>query len=297
MTYRFINYTPSILEEAWYRNKGLYIDNASRICSDLDTHAQELASWVSFNTNHLKNNTYDEKLWSGVDDVFSKFVYEKSNGETFTRIIEPLVGHFRHPYALPHCKPMNAEAVNVQDRSYVAFGGLKPLDNDVFFSGKHYLFDLGTADFPTSLGYLIATYAKIGVEFDRIWAWESTPRPKYWDSVPSEVQGKLHFYNKGISSDIDAQSHPLQILSKFYQPGDYVVFKLDIDNSELEMSVMKEIMEDEHLQHIISELMFEMHYDSPDMERYFGKPNMSYINVLETFRSCRQKGIFLHYWP
>ena len=75
------------------------------------------------------------------------------------------------------------------------------------------------------------------------------------------------------------------------------VIKLDIDNSELEMSIMEEVRRDEELKRIIGEMMFEMHYDSRDMQRYFGSPNMSYIKTLETFRSYREMGIPLHYWP
>jgi len=75
------------------------------------------------------------------------------------------------------------------------------------------------------------------------------------------------------------------------------VVKLDIDNSELEMSIMAEVLRDEELQGMIGEMMFEMHYDSRDMQRYFGSPNMTYIKTLETFRSYREMGIPLHYWP
>jgi len=72
---------------------------------------------------------------------------------------------------------------------------------------------------------------------------------------------------------------------------------LDIDNSELEMSIMDEVHRDPELRDIIGEMMFEMHYDSKDMQMYFGSPNMSYIKTIETFRSFREMGLPLHYWP
>jgi hypothetical protein len=75
------------------------------------------------------------------------------------------------------------------------------------------------------------------------------------------------------------------------------VVKLDIDNSELEMSIMDEIRRDKDLRRILGELMFEMHYDSRDMRQFFGSPNMSYSKTLETLRSYRELGIPLHYWP
>lgn len=60
---------------------------------------------------------------------------------------------------------------------------------------------------------------------------------------------------------------------------------------------MEEIRKDKDLKSIISELMFEMHYDSRDMRPYFLRPNMSYIETLETLRAFRESGVFLHYWP
>ena len=75
------------------------------------------------------------------------------------------------------------------------------------------------------------------------------------------------------------------------------VVKLDIDKAELEMQIMNYILNDEILLSMISEMMFEMHYDSPYMRAYFGSPSTSYSDVLETFREFRKRGLFLHYWP
>lgn len=70
-----------------------------------------------------------------------------------------------------------------------------------------------------------------------------------------------------------------------------------MDNSDLEMGIMEEVKRHQQLRNIISDFMFEMHYDSRDMRRYFGRPNMSYIQTLETLRAFRESGVFLHYWP
>jgi hypothetical protein len=75
------------------------------------------------------------------------------------------------------------------------------------------------------------------------------------------------------------------------------VLKLDIDNSDLELGIMEEIRRDASLQKMISEIMFEMHYNSRDMRQFFGEPNMSYAGTLETLKQFRELGVFLHYWP
>lgn len=285
---QFIHYVPSALEEAWYEKRSTYDSDPSKICEDLQAYEKDLKSWIAYTSNATESKI--------PDGIFSKAVFKTSGQKEYTRLIEPLVGHFRHPFALPHCKPEGIDAVDVQDRSYIAFAGNERLKQSVF-PGKRYLFDMGTATFGTSLGYIISKFSQFDVQFDRIWAWEANAMSKYWESVPDTVQGKLHFYNYPISSSVTSPSHPLQILKQQYQVGDYVVVKLDIDNSELELAIMKEIERDTELRGMISELMFEMHYNSRDMQLYFGTPSMSYIETFETMRQFREMGLFLHYWP
>ena len=214
-TLKFVQYRPSKLEQDWYDKKQEYDLHPSEICKDLAHHTEEMRSWISFLDHDQGDN-------SDVDDgVFSRLVFEDNNGNEYTKIIEPLVGHFRHPYGLPHCKP-EGNAVQAQDRSYIAFGGARKVDSS-FFPGKRYLFDLGTAKFNSSLRYLISRYSELGIEFDSIWAWEAKPLSNYWKSVPHNVQGNLHFYNQAITSDLNSASHPLQILKRIYKHGDFVV--------------------------------------------------------------------------
>ena len=208
----FVKYIPSELEQDWWDKKELYQADPSKICQDLASHSEMLSLWIST----IKDKTIPK------ESVFSTLEYRKESGEIVSRMIEPLVGHFRHPFALEHCKPASISAVDVQDRSYIAFGGLPGLNKSVY-PGKRYLFDLGTADFATSIGYFISIYRSLGIDFDRIWAWEAGPRPNYWKSVPAEVQARLHFYNYPISSDTQSPSHPLEILKSIYMPGDYIV--------------------------------------------------------------------------
>lgn len=52
---------------------------------------------------------------------------------------------------------------------------------------------------------------------------------KYWSEVPAHVAPKLRFYNTPVQEDVMAPGQPLNILYQVYKPGDFVVFKLDID--------------------------------------------------------------------
>jgi hypothetical protein len=195
----------------------------SKICQALEEQADALSLWVTITGSKSEPNPLFRPDNATKDAIFSKLLYvTQQSNKKHVRVIEPLVGHMRHPYALPHCKPDKINAVHVQDRSYIAFAGMKSWEQDLF-PGKKYLFDLGTADFETSLAYIIAQYEELGIHFDRIWAWEVVARPEYWDTVRDDVQWKLHFYNKPVSSDVKSSSHPLQILKSIYQPGDFAV--------------------------------------------------------------------------
>ena len=215
----FIRYEPSALEEAWYTKRNLYDSDPSKICDDLDANVGDLKSWLGFTVNSSND--------SASNSMMSKFIFETEDGKEYVRLIEPLVGHFRHPFALSDCKPRTVDSVDVQDRSYIAFAGGQQLD-PARFPNRKYLFDLGTAEFGTSIGYMISTFSKIGIHFDRIWAWEAGARTNYWESVPDSVQGMLHFYNYPISPNVRSLSHPLQILKNIYQEGDYIVRDLRI---------------------------------------------------------------------
>ena len=219
----FFEYIPSVLEQKWFRDRDAFEADPSKICQALEEQADALSLWVSITGNRSPPSSSFSADNAQKDAIFPKLVYiSPHTNKKHVRVIEPLVGHLRHPYALPHCKPEGLDAVNVQDRSYIAFAGLHSWEPHLY-PGKKYLFDLGTADFETSLKYMIAQYEGLGIQFDRIWAWEVTSKPKYWDTVTDNVQGKLHFYNKPVSSDVKSPAHPLQILKSIYQAGDFVV--------------------------------------------------------------------------
>jgi hypothetical protein len=77
------------------------------------------------------------------------------------------------------------------------------------------------------------------------------------------------------------------------------VLKLDIDNSQLEMEFIKSIKKDQRLLGSISEIMFEMHYNSPHVNQWFGESGgkTHWIDVLELFYGLRKRGLRIHYWP
>jgi hypothetical protein len=220
---KFLEYIPSILEDKWYQQREIFEAEPSRICQALEDEADALILWVASLSSKSDQKALFQHNNTTKDLVFSKLVYfSQDSDKKHVRVIEPLVGHLRHPFALPHCKPGALDAVDVQDRSYIAFAGKNSWDSSLF-PGKKYLFDLGTSDFQTSLAYIIAQYGNLGIQFDRIWAWEAETKPEYWKTVSESIQGNLHFYNTPVSSNVKSMAHPLQILKNVYEIGDFVV--------------------------------------------------------------------------
>lgn len=225
---KFVEYVPSVLEQRWFQDRNAFEADPSKICQSLNEQADALSLWVSITSNASPHSHLFRPDNATKDEIFSKLVYiSPQTNKKHVRVIEPLVGHLRHPFALPLCKPDKVDAVDVQDRSYIAFAGLSSWEPHLY-PGKRYLFDLGTADFKTSLQYILAQYEDLGIQFDRIWAWEVIPKPTYWETVTDSVQGKLHFYNQPVSSDVKSPAHPLQILKSIYQAGDFAVRETQI---------------------------------------------------------------------
>ena len=94
---------------------------------------------------------------------------------------------------------------------------------------------------------------------------------------------RLHFYNTPITKNFTEASHPLNIIRSIYQPGDFIVVKLDIDNGPLELAIMKEIESNPVLLSSITEMMFEQHYDH---EGEMSLHHDSYTDMTFLFRSA-----------
>lgn len=150
----------------------------------------------------------------------------------------------------------------------------------------------------------IEFYRMKGIEFDEIWAWEVLflNQTQYWDEVPTDIKSKLHLYNVPVSSNSKDGDNPLNIIRSKAQPGDFVALKLDIDNSPIELSFIDQIEKDAKLKERISEMMFEMHYNSPviwdEFFVYAGSGfDKTWQQVFEQFESLRKSGLRIHYWP
>ena len=122
-------------------------------------------------------------------------------------------------------------------------------------------------------------------------------RRQYWPLVPDEYVSRLHFYNTGFDSNTSHAAHPMNIIRAIHNPGDVIVLKLDIDHSELELSIIKEIEDSPVLIRMITEMYLNMKYDHGDMDEVFGLNNSRTLTeVTARFKTLRRAGLILHFW-
>ena len=115
---------------------------------------------------------------------------------------------------------------------------------------------------------------------------------------------KYQYFNWPASSNSSDPSSPLNILKKIAQTGDFVVLKLDIDTPEVEMVILRELMNDPDLLELVDEFFFEYHVLFKPMNMdWFGSENPSPRPTSDTladsykvFRTLREKGVRAHSW-
>jgi hypothetical protein len=88
--------------------------------------------------------------------------------------------------------------------------------------------------------YLKHLYHKFGFHFDHVYAYEVSPIPpqRVFQEIPKSLQASYHWINVGIESDPESKLNPLQLLLDNYNQDDFIVVKLDIDKSAIEVPLL-----------------------------------------------------------
>lgn len=210
------------------------------------------------------------------------------------RPIEPLTGIGRHPLARVGCGLHDADIFNTSH--------LRTQDRCGKESTVARLFDMGCADFKagttsasasgSSIPFFMHLYRSSCVEFDEIYGWEARTIPNWWRNVPSELRGKIRFHNEPVSAAKFAAA-----LSNSSR-DDFVVVKLDIDNTEVEMTIIDVILKHHHL---VDELFFEYHYYFDGLNFGWGKlehlkHTHNATSAMQLMTRLRRLGIRAHFW-
>lgn len=119
-------------------------------------------------------------------------------------------------------------------------------------------------------------------------------------AVPPELLPHYIYFNQGVEKAADGKWNPWRILKGMgVTTDDYVVVKLDIDNSEIENELISQILTTPALQGLIDELFFEHHVNTKPMLGYWGTGNSPILmkDSYRNFTELRTKGVRMHSWP
>eukprot|EP00997_Jenningsia_sp_PLL12_P007037 NODE_3637_length_750_cov_66.059914_g3052_i0.p1 GENE.NODE_3637_length_750_cov_66.059914_g3052_i0~~NODE_3637_length_750_cov_66.059914_g3052_i0.p1 ORF type:complete len:149 (-),score=47.32 NODE_3637_length_750_cov_66.059914_g3052_i0:98-544(-) len=143
-------------------------------------------------------------------------------------------------------------------------------------------------------------YAKRGLEFDDMYGWEAAKHDPQlvWSKVPAHVKHKYRFYNVPAQSDPNSPDNPLNMLRRVARVEDFVVLKLDIDNTAVETALIMQLLESKELAGLVDELFWEHHTNQTPMTSYWSTQNER-VTIGESygiFQQLRRLGIRAHSW-
>jgi len=249
-----------------------------------------------------------------------------SNASSCETGIEPLVSSLRNPLAM--LKDCSAGGCNhtegradIMSKSWLMMPRhLQPSLRQA--GGRLIFFDLGAgtnagADNRGSLAWFARTFHKLGSPIQHIIAWEAAViEPQlFWDSIQPSVVPRLQFYNVPADPTPNGTHNPWRVLTAIVRSADYVVVKIDVDNSAVELALVLQLLESESYHRRVDELFWEHHVAGSPMQcpqLWGGKPRsgegwsamtFNTSNVHETlagsyalFRRLRALGIRAHSW-
>jgi hypothetical protein len=263
-------------------------------------------------------------------DIFSQFVYVtncRGSVTTFSVAIEPLAGLTRHPWYVlrggqylvdkdymfvntTHAKVMTDKEVRFTFVSNVTSPDVQKILEQSHWErdkrGKRYIYiDFGASTYNSGAGgpsqsWFVDIFRSVGVTYDAIFAFEMSPTPadEVFRQLPADLIPKYHWYNVGVSASPTDPMFALRFLKEVAVPADYVLMKLDIDNTQVEEGIIMALLEDDVAMSLLDELFWEHHVNIKEMYSSWGTQlETRYLHdTYDLFTQLRMKGIRAHSW-
>lgn len=281
-TWHFLNYTPSSYELYWTQNIERLQDS---VCERSNLQSAQAYQWGKHTDS-----------WP--TSIFSYFTFQNScTGEISTDFIEPLAGLTRSPlYCL-----LGEEYLVSKDYLVVSWN----VSKKVRPPARAFFFDLGASLYNSGIGgasqsWFEDMYAARGVQWDGIFAWEVTPQDPtlVWCQIPAHLKPVYHWFNIPVNAEPGHPDNALDYIRATALPEDFVVLKLDIDNTPVEEALVMQIIRDPELLGLIDEFYFEHHVNTQPMNRYWlmqGAPQ-TLADSYRIFTALRDRGVIAHAW-
>jgi hypothetical protein len=213
-------------------------------------------------------------------------------------LMEPLLPPFRHgEYCFSQTKKVQL------DLSFLVhdFGAMcRKLKR----TSRTVLIDMGASlDFhagkTSPAVYLTDLYRKFGFFFDHIYAYEVTPKEpaQVFKKVPKHLMAAYHWINVGVETDPNSLLNPLKMILENFNEDDFIVIKLDIDTSVIEVPLAKQLLNDTALHGLVDQFYFEHHVMMRELTKDWGRGMKGSVqDSIELFIGLREAGVAAHSW-
>jgi len=302
-------YRPSPLEESSHRSAARWINDYCGKWEE-DSKPRHMLLKAVLSINEHKSAEIRQNGWESVLSQFEYSIKCRSGNRSAVRVVEPLYSTLRSPLTISCSEGLGSVSKQaVMNVDYF-------ITTDKYVPGVQYarnkiFIDLGAAlwsggDGPhggLSQQWLISHYIARGIHFNRWILWEAKPKvgDEIFAGVPHSLYASFQYMNVACTADPEDPANPLNVLRKIANEHDFVVFKLDIDDSELERQFISQILANPSYHKVIDELFWEPHYYEPYLIKccWKGRANTSFSlsEVYETFTNLRRLGIWAHGWP
>jgi hypothetical protein len=314
--WEFVKYHPSPVELKWWNGIDKYKQDPCHYT--WNEFRRELYKVIEQSkpdlaTDYLRNYTKVTDLPATLKDailpnmsallahkeIYSRFEYRnKRTGQRHFSPIEPLAGPLRHPYI---CGTGKIHDPDVIRKDWLV---IDPWIPHVYRAkGKPRYFDAGASGWVgessgSSQQWFWALYGRMAVHFDSFHCWEASKwdRKTYFDQIPPELWPKYNFYNFPATTDPKDEHCPIFELNKTHSPGDFVVFKLDIDNTPVEEALVEALLKHPEQLLKIDEFFWEHHVFMPTMVFAWGRQDKDQKYTIEYLKRMREIGVRAHSW-
>ena len=100
-----------------------------------------------------------------------------------------------------------------------------------------------------------------------------------------------------MSADKDSKLNLLRSIVSKFSEDDFIVVKLDIDTSAIEVPLAQQLLEDDSINKLVDQFYFEHHVHMKEMKRcWMDTVQGSMKDSFELMNGLRKKGVAAHFW-
>lgn len=129
---------------------------------------------------------------------------------------------------------------------------------------------------------------------------------EFWEHVPPKIKPSYHFYNVPVDKNSTGTNSPTRMIKQISRKGDFVAYKLDIDNPSVEIPIALDLLRNKATSELVHEFFFELHFRCQVLANAWAIHKIpEEINGLKTdrhsalifFQKLREAGVRAHFWP